>query len=229
MGTICSTTEPRVLPVGLEGMHQDERVSGGELYLFVKRVLDVVLALVLLAALLPLIAAIALLIKLTSRGPVLFSHLRAGRGGKPFRMFKFRSMRHGAENERPLVEHLNESDGPTFKIADDPRLTPIGKFLRRSSIDEIPQLLNVLRGEMSLVGPRPLWLPEAEKSVGAACLRTRVKPGLTCLWQISGRSELGYDEWVRLDLYYIRHRGTLLDLLIMLQTIPAVLTGRGAY
>ena len=112
---------------------------------------------------------------------------------------------------------------------DDPRLTPVGKFLRSSSLDELPQLWNVLKGEMAIVGPRPLWRPEADKGGPRAKLRTWVKPGLTCLWQISGRSEVGYDEWVELDLYYIQNRSLLLDLLIVLQTIPAVLSGRGAY
>ena len=144
-------------------------------------------------------------------------------------MYKFRTMRNGAQDERELVAHLNEQTGPVFKIAADPRVTWIGRFLRRSSIDELPQLFNVLSGKMSLVGPRPLWLPEALQSVGAARLRMRIKPGLTCLWQISGRSELTYDQWVLLDLYYIRHRSLLLDLLIIAQTIPAVLSARGAY
>ncbi len=116
-----------------------------------------------------------------------------------------------------------------FKIADDPRLTPVGLWLRRSSVDELPQLFNVLRGEMSIVGPRPLWLPEARQAIGPARGRAAVKPGLTCLWQISGRSELAYDEWVSLDLCYIRNRSLLLDLMIIIQTVPAVISARGAY
>jgi len=138
-------------------------------------------------------------------------------------------MRNGSENERLLITHLNVKDGPVFKVPDDPRLTPVGRFLRRSSIDELPQLFNVLSGHMSLVGPRPLWWPESSRVEGAARFRTKVKPGLTCLWQISGRSELSYAEWVRLDLYYMRHRSTILDALIVIQTIPAVLSGHGAF
>ncbi len=194
-----------------------------------KRILDIVIASLLIVLLLPVMVFTALLIKLTSRGPLIFRQQRAGLNGVPFTMCKFRTMRKGAEDERELIVHLNEQNGPVFKVSEDPRLTKIGRFLRRSSIDELPQLFNVLTGQMSLVGPRPLWLPEAEKARGAARLRTKVKPGLTCLWQISGRSELAYERWVLLDLYYIRHRTTALDLLIIIQTIPAVLSGRGAY
>jgi lipopolysaccharide/colanic/teichoic acid biosynthesis glycosyltransferase len=172
---------------------------------------------------------VAILVKLTSRGEVFFKQTRIGLNGRSFTMYKFRSMCKGAQDDRKFLADLNEQDGPVFKIADDPRLTSIGKFLRSSSLDELPQLWNVLKGEMAIVGPRPLWQPEAEKASPRARLRTWVKPGLTCLWQISGRSEVGYDEWVELDLYYIQNRSLLLDLLIVLQTIPAVLSGRGAY
>jgi len=194
-----------------------------------KRAVDVTVASLLVVALSPLMLLVAALIKLTSRGPVLFRQIRAGKDGKPFTMLKFRTMRNGASDERKLLADLNMQSGPVFKIPDDPRLTPIGRFLRRSSIDELPQLFNVLRGEMSLVGPRPLWLPEALKVTGHGRYRTRIKPGLTCLWQISGRSELSYEEWVLLDLYYLRHRSLVLDLLIIIQTIPAVINARGAF
>ncbi len=191
--------------------------------------MDLTLASILIVLLAPVMLVTTILIRLTSRGPALFRQQRAGLRGKPFTMYKFRTMRLGAEKQRDVLACMNEQDGPVFKIADDPRLTGIGRFLRRSSIDELPQLFNVLRGEMSIVGPRPLWLPEARQAIGPARLRTYVKPGLTCLWQIMGRSELCYDEWVRLDLYYIRHRSLPLDLMIFIQTIPAVLSGRGAY
>ena len=194
-----------------------------------KRAMDIVLSVAMLLLLWPLMLLIATLVKFSSRGSVLFRQKRAGLNGEPFTMYKFRSMRNGAEDDRALVEHLNHHSGPVFKIPEDPRLTKLGRFLRRSSLDELPQLFNVLLGEMSIVGPRPLWLPEAAKANGSAKLRTTVKPGLTCLWQISGRSELSYDQWVLLDLYYIRRRGILLDLMIIAQTIPAVLTGHGAY
>lgn len=202
---------------------------GGGVYRAVKRLLDVVLTIPLLIFLSPVMILTALAVKLTSRGSALFAQTRAGLRGRPFTMYKFRTMRTGAEGDREFLAHLNETNGPVFKIAEDPRLTRIGRFLRRSSLDELPQLFHVLVGQMSLVGPRPQWLPEAEKAVGAARLRTAVKPGLTCLWQISGRSELGYEKWVLLDLYYIQHRSTLLDVLIILQTVPAVLSGHGAY
>jgi exopolysaccharide biosynthesis polyprenyl glycosylphosphotransferase len=198
-------------------------------YSIVKRSADIVVAVTLLLLLLPLMGFVAILVKLTSRGEVFFKQTRTGLNGRLFTMYKFRSMRKGAQDDQKCLSDLNEQEGPVFKIADDPRLTPIGQFLRRSSLDELPQLWNVLKGEMAIVGPRPLWQPEAEKAGERARLRTRVKPGLTCLWQISGRSELGYDKWVELDLYYIQNRSLLLDLLVVVQTIPAVLSGRGAY
>jgi len=211
-------------PVALPRIPRQRRA-----YAFVKRATDIIVAAVLLAALAPVMLVIAALVKLTSRGEVFFKQTRAGLYGRPFTMYKFRSMRRGAQDDRKSISHLNEKDGPVFKVAEDPRLTPIGAFLRRSSLDELPQIWNVLKGEMSLVGPRPLWCPEARNATGRARRRTFVKPGLTCLWQISGRSELGYDKWVELDLYYIQNRSLLLDLLILIQTIPAVLSGRGAY
>ena len=198
-------------------------------YEVAKRFLDVGVALCLLILAGPLMLVVAVAIKLTSPGPAIFKQTRAGTNGRPFTMYKFRTMRQGAQDDRASLAHLNEIDGPVFKIAADPRLTFLGSFLRQSSIDELPQLLNVLLGEMSLVGPRPLWLPEARKAVGPARARTTVPPGLTCLWQISGRSELSYETWVAMDIHYIRHRSMLLDLLILIQTIPAVLFGRGAY
>ncbi len=198
-------------------------------YSIVKRSMDIVVAVTSLLLLAPLMGLVAILVKLTSRGEVFFKQTRIGFNGRAFTMYKFRSMRKGAQDDRKFLSGLNEQEGPVFKITDDPRLTPIGRFLRRSSLDELPQLWNVLKGEMAIVGPRPLWLPEAEKVSERARLRTRVKPGLTCLWQISGRSEVGYDEWVELDLYYIQNRSLLLDLLVVVQTIPAVLSGRGAY
>ncbi len=198
-------------------------------YELLKRGVDIVVAGALLVLLAPLMLLTTLLVKLTSPGPAVFRQLRAGRLGRPFVMLKFRTMFQGAEKARHSLLGRNEQDGPVFKIADDPRLTALGRILRKTSIDELPQLLNVLAGDMSLVGPRPLWLPEADRTVGPARLRSTVKPGLTCLWQISGRSELTYQEWMNLDLYYLQARSTLLDMLIMVQTIPAVLSARGAY
>jgi len=203
--------------------------AGRAAYRLSKRALDIVLATAVLVAVLPVMLAVALAIKLTSRGPVFFRQLRAGLGGRPFMVYKFRTMRDGADRQRPLVLHLNHKNGPIFKIPEDPRLTRIGRFLRRSSLDELPQLFHCITGQMSLVGPRPLWVAEAERSEGPATMRTMVKPGLTGLWQISGRSELTYEQLVLLDLYYIRRRSMSLDLLILIQTIPAVITCHGAY
>ena len=198
-------------------------------YRVLKRGLDVVVSLLLMILLSPLIALVAIAVRLTSPGPVIFKQERAGLCGKTFVMYKFRTMHDGAENDRDALAKLNELDGPVFKIAADPRLTSIGRFLRRSSIDELPQLANCLLGQMSLVGPRPLWINEALQARGQERYRMSVKPGLTCLWQVSGRSELGYDKWVALDLYYIKNRSILLDVMILIQTIPAVLSARGAY
>lgn len=196
---------------------------------YVRRLLDVVIGAILLVISLPLLFVIALAVKISSRGPVIFSQKRAGLNGRTFTMYKFRTMRDGAEDAKATLVKLNEVDGPAFKIKNDPRVTLLGRFLRRSSMDELPQLINVLRGDMSLVGPRPLPVEEADNVEGIGRLRLIVKPGLTCLWQISGRNELPYEQWIRLDLYYIRHRCLLLDMMILVQTIPAVLSAHGAY
>jgi lipopolysaccharide/colanic/teichoic acid biosynthesis glycosyltransferase len=198
-------------------------------YRLSKRAMDVVLGGLLLVLASPVILLAAVLVRLEGRGPIIFRQTRAGLNGKPFTMYKFRSMCPDAEALRSGLTPQNEQTGPVFKIRKDPRVTAVGKFLRRSSIDELPQLINVLKGQMSLVGPRPLWIEEWLQSQGIARARVAVKPGLSCLWQISGRSELTYSEWVLLDLYYIRHRSLLVDLLILLQTVPAVLSARGAY
>lgn len=203
--------------------------AGGVVYERSKRLLDIFGAAVLIVLLSPLMLLAVVLIKLTSRGPVLFRQTRVGLNGRPFTMYKFRTMRPHAQDDQEFLRRHNYQNGPVFKMPEDPRLIPVGRFLRRSSLDELPQLFNVLMGQMSLVGPRPLWKPEADRAVGPARLRTRVKPGLTCLWQISGRSELTYEQWIVLDLYYIHRRSLLLDLLILIQTIPAVLSTHGAY
>jgi len=198
-------------------------------YDIVKRILDITLAGVGLVALSPLLVVVAALVKATSRGPVLFHQTRAGRGGKPFILLKFRSMREDAELRRRELAHLNEMDGPIFKMRHDPRITRLGRFLRRSSLDELPQLFNVLRGDMSLVGPRPLPLDEAEHLPPEYQPRHGVRPGLTGLWQVSGRNSLPYERMMQLDLHYVAHRSLGLDLRILLATIPAILSGRGAF
>ena len=194
-----------------------------------KRVLDVVGALIGLVFGLPLMGLAALIIKLESRGPVLYRSQRIGRGGQAFTFFKLRSMMDGADRHRHRLSHLNEADGPVFKMSRDPRVTRVGRFLRMSSLDELPQLFNVLRGEMSLVGPRPPIPEEVSQYEPWQFRRLAVKPGLTCLWQISGRSRLGFQEWMRLDLEYIRHQSLALDVKILVRTVPAVLSREGAY
>lgn len=197
--------------------------------LAIKQVMDYLGAVVLLGLTLPLMGLIALAIKLTSRGPVLFCQPRGGRNGRAFTMLKFRTMRPGAEAERADLASQNDLQGPAFKMSHDPRVTPLGQFLRRHSLDELPQLWNVLRGEMSLVGPRPLPLPEVQAiAEGDDRRRLSVKPGITGLWQISGRSDLAdFADWVRLDLAYIDQWSLGLDLKILLATIPVALLGKG--
>ena len=196
---------------------------------FGKRLLDLLGALGSMVVLSPLMLVVAIAIKLESRGPVFYRSTRIGRDGRPFTFLKFRSMFDGADRQRQEISHLNEMDGPIFKISRDPRVTRIGRFLRVTSIDEIPQFLNVLRGEMSLVGPRPPIPEEVAQYEPWQFRRLDVKPGITCLWQISGRSRLSFKEWMRLDLEYIKHQSLWLDLRILLRTIPAVLSREGAY
>ncbi|MCB1125890.1 MAG: sugar transferase, partial [Verrucomicrobiae bacterium] len=195
-----------------------------------KRLIDVFGSLILLVGTAPVTLLAALAIKLGSRGPVLFRQERSGLNGRPFTMLKFRSMTTDAEQRKSEFEALNEMTGPVFKIANDPRITRVGRLLRKFSIDELPQLLNVLKGEMSLVGPRPLPVSEVARFDDLAHRRRlSVKPGLTCLWQISGRNEVtDFKEWVRLDLEYIDNWSLLLDLKILVLTVPVVLTGAGA-
>lgn len=194
-----------------------------------KRVLDLTLALLVLVALLPLLLVVAVLIRATSRGSILFVQERVGLNKRVFPMFKFRTMVSDAEERQAEVEHLNEVEGPVFKVANDPRVTPLGEWLRRTSIDELPQLLNVVRGEMSLVGPRPLPVRDY-KGFDQDWHRRRfsVRPGITCLWQVSGRSGIPFERWMELDLKYIDEWSFWLDLKILAKTVPAVLHGSGA-
>ncbi|OQY86476.1 MAG: hypothetical protein B6D41_13375 [Chloroflexi bacterium UTCFX4] len=195
----------------------------------IKRAMDVLFAGALFVLLLLPMLFIALAIKLTSPGPIIFAQYRVGRGGKIFTAYKFRTMRVGADDEKQDLAHLNEASGPLFKIRNDPRITIIGKILRRASLDELPQLLNVLKGDMSLVGPRPPLPNEVAQYEEWHKRRLDVSPGVTGLWQVSGRSELSFDEMVMLDLYYIENWSPWLDIRILLKTIPALLTARGAY
>jgi exopolysaccharide biosynthesis polyprenyl glycosylphosphotransferase len=194
-----------------------------------KRTFDIIGATALLLLLSPLLLAIVIAVRVSSRGPVVFRSMRRGIGQRPFACLKFRTMHWDAEQRQADVEELNEASGALFKIRDDPRLTPVGGLLRRFSLDELPQLVNVLRGDMSLVGPRPL--PERDYAMLEEWHRKRylVLPGVTGLWQVSGRSELDFDDLVNLDFIYLEHWSLALDLTILLKTIPAVLSRRGAY
>lgn len=196
--------------------------------LFLKRLIDIIGSLLGLVILSPLLCLVAILIKITSDGPVFFVQERMGLRGRRFTLYKFRTMIKDAEKKLEEIKHLNEVDGPVFKIEKDPRLTPIGELLRKTSIDELPQLWNVLKGEMSLVGPRPPIPSEVEQYERWQRRRLSMRPGLTCLWQISGRSELDFDTWMKLDLKYIDNWSLLLDIIILLKTIPAVISGKGA-
>lgn len=194
-----------------------------------KRALDLVGAVLLVIVTLPLMLLVALAIWLNSRGPVLFPQERLGAGERPFQMLKFRTMRQGAEEEQGQLLQRNEATGPLFKMRRDPRVTRVGQFLRRTSLDELPQLYNVLRGEMSLVGPRPPIPHEVQGYQDWHRKRLAVSPGMTGLWQVGGRSDVTFEEMVLLDLYYIENWSLSLDFAIMLRTIPKILFGRGAY
>jgi len=196
---------------------------------FVKRSFDFCLAALLIVVLSPLLLACAIAVRLSSRGPVLYRSIRPGIGGEPFACFKFRTMRQDAEELQADLEAANEADGALFKIREDPRNTRVGAFLRRYSLDELPQLLNVIAGKMSLVGPRPLPQRDFEQLEEWHKKRYLVLPGVTGLWQISGRSELDFDDLVRLDFLYLERWSIGLDLAILLKTIPAVLSRRGAF
>ena len=220
--------------VPFEQISQSVTAPGGLLgasllQLAIKRAMDIVGSLLLLVLLAPLLLIFACAIAFTSSGPILYRQERVGRDGRPFTMFKFRSMYERAHEERENHDHMNEATGPVFKIREDPRITSVGRLIRRTSIDELPQLVNVLLGQMSLVGPRPP-LPEecthyGEREMG----RLLVKPGITCNWQVSGRSDLDFDTWVALDLEYIETWTLRQDVALLLKTVPAVLTGKGAY
>jgi lipopolysaccharide/colanic/teichoic acid biosynthesis glycosyltransferase len=199
-------------------------------YLIAKRILDLAIALPVLIVLSPVLLLVAFLVKISDRGPVFFSQTRVGKGGHEFTCYKFRSMVANAEVlKAQLLNRNHHGDNRTFKIPRDPRITWIGRILRKTSIDELPQLWNVVRGEMSLVGPRPPVPSEVNLYSDRDRRRLNVQPGITCIWQVSGRGNLPFSEQVRLDLEYIQNRSLALDTKLLLLTIPAVLTGRGAY
>lgn len=199
-----------------------------EYLLFLKRLMDLVLAVGLLAVSSPLLLLSALLVKIGSPGPVIFRQLRCGLNGRRFWLYKFRSMYRDADLQQFEVAHLNEMDGPVFKSSKDPRITPVGRVLRKLSLDEFPQLFNIIRGDMSFVGPRPPLPQEVAQYEKWQRRRLRMKPGLTCLWALEGRNQLNFSRWMKLDMEYIDHWSLGLDFKILLRTIPRVLSGRGA-
>lgn len=194
-----------------------------------RRLVDISGAVVAFIILLPVALATAVAIKTTSGGPVLFKQRRVGQHGCEFDFYKFRSMKVGAVHDKAELLHLNEGSGPTFKMRDDPRITRVGRSIRRTSIDELPQLWHVLRGQMSLVGPRPQLPAEVAEYGSWERQRLVAKPGITCIWQVSGRSELDFATWVAMDIEYVETWSLWLDLMLLLRTVPAVLSGRGAY
>lgn len=199
---------------GVEVLTKGESIA----YKFLKRTLDIVLSAIGLVILSPVLLIVAILIKLESSGPVIFAQKRVGLNSKEFKMYKFRSMVQNAEELKEKLAKQNEMSGPMFKIKEDPRVTKVGKFIRKNSIDELPQLINVLKGEMSLVGPRPSLPKEVEKFEPWMLKRLDVKPGLTCYWQVSGRNNIDFFEWMKLDLQYVNDRGFLLDLKLIFKT-----------
>ncbi|MFB3902281.1 MAG: sugar transferase [Acidobacteriota bacterium] len=203
-------------------------VPDHDMSLIAKRVADFVIALAGLVVLSPVLLLLAAAVKFTSPGPVFYRQTRCGLYGRRFRLIKFRTMIDGAEDKLWEIRHLNEMNGPVFKMRNDPRVTPFGRFLRRSSLDELPQLWNVIKGEMSIVGPRAPLPEEVKYYANKQKRRLSVKPGITCLWQVSGRNDIDFHRWMEMDLEYIDNWSFWLDLLIMLKTIPAVFTGRGA-
>jgi exopolysaccharide biosynthesis polyprenyl glycosylphosphotransferase len=205
-----------------------ETFTAKEWQLFVKRTIDVVLALVLSLLFAPLMVLLAIAIKLSSRGPVFFTQQRCGMNGRTFNLYKFRSMYVGAEIKRRELEKCNEMDGPVFKIKRDPRITPLGRILRKLSLDELPQLFNVIRGDMSFVGPRPPLAIEVELYKLWQRRRLSLKPGLTCIWQVSGRNKIGFEKWMEMDLEYIDNWSLWLDFKIMVKTVFVVMFGYGA-
>lgn len=225
MNSKLSWTERRIVAVEL-GAEGGARPTSA---LAVKRAVDVVGASVGLVVLGPVLLGLMVAVRLHDGGPSLFAQRRLGQHGRAFTMYKLRSMRVGAEAERAALEPENELNGPVFKLRRDPRVTPLGRWLRRSSLDELPQLLNVLRGEMSLVGPRPPLPDEVARYEPWQVRRLSMRPGLTGLWQVSGRSELPFERWMQLDLAYIDRWSLALDASVLLRTVPAVLSGRGAW
>lgn len=216
----------------MEGTHlgiENESTRGFSFYEVIKRVIDVVCSFVGVLVLSPLFVVIAIIIKFTSKGPVFFSQKRVGRDGKEFKMYKFRSMVVNAEELKEKLAAQNEMSGPMFKMKDDPRVTKVGKFIRKTSIDELPQLLNVLKGDMSLVGPRPSLPKEVAQFEDWMYRRLEVKPGLTCYWQVSGRNNIDFEDWMKLDIKYVDERSTWIDIKLIFKTVFVLFGDKNAH
>ena len=205
-----------------------ENERSNVLYEVIKRIIDIVASFTGLIVLSPLMLVVSILIKLESKGEVIFKQKRVGLNGKEFYMYKFRSMVINAEELKEQLESQNEMSGPMFKIKDDPRITKVGKFIRKTSIDELPQLINVIKGDMSLVGPRPSLPKEVKKFEQWMMERLEVKPGLTCIWQISGRNNIDFEDWMKLDIKYVRERSFKLDMKLILKTVLVLLGDKNA-
>ena len=204
--------------------------NDSKLYLGGKRIIDIICSVLGIILLSPLFLTVAILIKVEdSDGPIFFKQVRTGKDGKQFKMYKFRSMISNAEELKASLMQQNEAEGPVFKIKDDPRVIKIGKLIRKTSIDELPQLFNVLKGEMSLVGPRPPLPEEVEQYTRYEKQRLSVTPGLTCYWQVNGRSNISFDEWVELDLKYINERNLRVDIILIIKTLFVLLGSKNAY
>lgn len=189
-----------------------------KMYSIIKKIIDIIFSTMGLIVLSPIFLVVCILIKSESEGPVIFSQERVGLNGKRFKMYKFRSMVINAEELKEKLYNKNEMDGPMFKMKEDPRVTKVGKFIRRTSIDELPQLINVLKGDMSLVGPRPSLPNEVEEFEDWMMARLLVKPGLTCYWQVSGRNDIEFEDWMKLDVKYVKERSTMVDLKLIFET-----------
>jgi lipopolysaccharide/colanic/teichoic acid biosynthesis glycosyltransferase len=189
-----------------------------EVYEFLKRSIDILCSLIGLLVLMPILVIVAILIRIESKGSIIFSQDRVGKNGMVFKMYKFRSMVINAEELKEKLANENERTGPMFKIKDDPRITQIGRFIRKTSIDELPQLVNILKGQMTIVGPRPSLPDEVKEFKGWMLKRLNVKPGLTCYWQVSGRNDIEFNEWMELDIKYVKERNILIDVKLIIKT-----------
>ena len=216
--TVSPIRDDRFIRDGMNGFERN-----------VKRCGDCLLAAIALIIFSPLFLICYLAVKHEDGGPAIFAQERMGKNGVRFKMYKFRSMYMDAEERLAELQKFNQVDGPAFKMENDPRITPVGRFIRKTSIDELPQLINILKGEMSIVGPRPPIPREVEQYTDWDWGRLAVKPGLTCYWQVSGRSNLSFDEWMKLDLKYVEEQGVLTDMKILFKTVGVVLRGDGAY